>query len=145
MAFPTTQDGGPARGCHDRHGWMPRGHSTTSSSGEHGQMVAARETAKASSRASGCPSPTRRGCSGSPRRELRRRSRERSDHQSTESTTSRIIDKVSPSMPRAPGKVRVSLAGSGLTHVGGLPLLQRFVQRLGLRTLWGHPLKQPWQ
>jgi hypothetical protein len=43
MAFPTTQDGGPARGCHDRHGWMPRGHCTTSSSGEHGQMVAARE------------------------------------------------------------------------------------------------------
>jgi len=43
MAFPTTQDGGPARGCHGRHGWMPRGHSTTSSSGEHGQMVAARE------------------------------------------------------------------------------------------------------
>jgi len=43
MAFPTTQDGGPARGCHDRHGWMPRGHSTTSSSGEHGQMVAAHE------------------------------------------------------------------------------------------------------
>jgi hypothetical protein len=43
MAFPTTQDGGPARGCHDRHGWMLRGHRTTSSSGEHGQMVAARE------------------------------------------------------------------------------------------------------
>ena len=43
MAFPTTQDGGPARGCHDRHGWMPRGHRTTSSSGEHGEMVAARE------------------------------------------------------------------------------------------------------
>ena len=43
MAFPTTQDGGPARGCHDRHGWMPRGHCTTSSSGEHGQMVAAPE------------------------------------------------------------------------------------------------------
>ena len=43
MAFPTTQDGGPTRGCHDRHGWMPRGHRTTSSSGEHGQMVAARE------------------------------------------------------------------------------------------------------
>jgi len=43
MAFPTTHDGGPARGRHDRHGWMPRGHCTTSSSGEHGQMVAARE------------------------------------------------------------------------------------------------------
>jgi len=43
MAFPTTQDGGPARGCHDRHRWMPRGHRTTSSPGEHGQMVAARE------------------------------------------------------------------------------------------------------
>ena len=43
MAFPTTQDGGPARGCHGRHGWMPRGHSTTSPSGEHGQMAAARE------------------------------------------------------------------------------------------------------
>ena len=43
MGFPTTQDGGPARGCHGRHGWMPRGHSTTSSSGEHRQMVAARE------------------------------------------------------------------------------------------------------
>jgi len=25
MAFPTTQDGGPARGCHERHGWMPSG------------------------------------------------------------------------------------------------------------------------
>ena len=43
MALPTTQDGGPARGCHDRHDWMHRGHCTTSSSGEHGQMVAARE------------------------------------------------------------------------------------------------------
>ena len=43
MAFPTTQDGGPARGCHDRHGWMSRGHRTTASSGEHGQMVGARE------------------------------------------------------------------------------------------------------
>ena len=43
MASPTTQDGGPARGCDDRHGWMPRRHRTTSSSGEHGQMVAARE------------------------------------------------------------------------------------------------------
>ena len=43
MAFPTTEDRGPARGCHDRHGWMPRGHRTLSSSGEHGQMVAARE------------------------------------------------------------------------------------------------------
>ena len=43
MAFPTTHDGGPARGCHDRHGWMPRGHRTTSPSGEDGQMVAARE------------------------------------------------------------------------------------------------------
>jgi len=43
MAFPTTQDGGPARGYHDRHGWMPRGHRTTSSSRAHGQMVAARE------------------------------------------------------------------------------------------------------
>jgi len=43
MAFPTTQDGGPARGCHDRHGGRPRGHRTTSSSGEDKQMVAARE------------------------------------------------------------------------------------------------------
>jgi hypothetical protein len=60
MAFPTAQDGGPARGCHDRQGWMPSGlrpepsaplyvrdfrpaRCTTSSSGEHGQMVAARE------------------------------------------------------------------------------------------------------
>ena len=25
MAFTTTQDRGPARGCHDRHGWMPSG------------------------------------------------------------------------------------------------------------------------
>jgi len=60
MAFPTTQDGGPAPGCHDGHGWMSSGlrpepsaplsvrdfqpaRCTTSSSGEHGQMVAARE------------------------------------------------------------------------------------------------------
>jgi hypothetical protein len=62
MAFPTAQDGGPARGCHARHGWMPSGlrpepsvplyvrdlrpaWCTTSSAGglEHGQMVAARE------------------------------------------------------------------------------------------------------
>ncbi len=44
MAFPTAQEGGPARGCPDRHGWMPRGHGPTSSAGglEHGQMVAAR-------------------------------------------------------------------------------------------------------
>jgi len=40
MAFPSTQDGRPARGCHDRHGWMARGHRTTSPSGEHGQIVA---------------------------------------------------------------------------------------------------------
>jgi len=43
MSFPTTHDAGAARGWRDRHGWMPRGHSTTSSSGEHGQMVAGRE------------------------------------------------------------------------------------------------------
>jgi len=42
-------------------------------------------------RASGCPSPIRRGSSGSPRRGLQKRSRERNDHKSTESTTSRII------------------------------------------------------
>ena len=43
MAFPTTQDGGSARGCHARHGWMPRGHGTTSSAGglKHAQIVAA--------------------------------------------------------------------------------------------------------
>ena len=40
MAFPSTQDGRPARGCHDRHGWMARGHCATSPSGEHGQIVA---------------------------------------------------------------------------------------------------------
>ena len=103
MAFPTTQDGGPARGCHDRHGWMPRGHCTTSScaAAGGGRSWPIARTAKASSCASGCPSLTRRGCSGSPRRGLRKRSRERSGGKSTESTTSRILPH------RVPGSVMV--------------------------------------
>ena len=90
MAFRTTQDGGPARGCHDRHGWMPRGHRTTSSSGEHGQMVAAREDRESFLARLGLSLADTARLLGSPRRGLRKRSRERSDHQSTESTTSRI-------------------------------------------------------
>ena len=110
MAFPTTQHGGPARGCHDRRGWLPRGHSTTSSSGEHGQMVAAREDRESFLARLGLSLAETARQLGPPRRELRRRSRERSDHQSTESTTSRItglpnvrpsdISEAKPKVPR---------------------------------------------
>jgi len=37
-------------------------------------------------------------------------------------------------MARGPRNLRISFAGSSLTHFGGLILLQRFVQRLGLRS-----------
>lgn len=40
-------------------------------------------------------------------------------------------------MARGPRNLRVSFAGRTLTHVGGLVLFHRFVQRLGLRTLLG--------
>lgn len=40
-------------------------------------------------------------------------------------------------MARGPKNSRISFAGHTLTHFGGLVLFQRFVQRLGLRTLLG--------
>jgi hypothetical protein len=40
-------------------------------------------------------------------------------------------------MPRGPKNLRISFDSGALTHFGGLVLLQRFVQRLGLRS-WVH-------
>jgi len=120
MAFLTTQDGGPARGCHDRHGWMPRGHCTTSScaAAGGGRSWPIARTAKASSSASGCPSLTRRGCSGSPRRGLRKRSRERSGGKSTESTTSRILP-INVRLYRKGGPSHLDLGEAMIREIAG--------------------------
>jgi len=90
MAFPTTQDGGQREDATTGTAGCPGDTAPRHPPGNTGRSWPLARTAKASSRGSGCPSPTRHGCSGSPRRGLRKRSRERSDHQSTESTTSRI-------------------------------------------------------
>jgi hypothetical protein len=41
-------------------------------------------------------------------------------------------------MARGPRNLRVRFAGKTLTHFGGLILLHRFVQRIGLRAALAH-------
>lgn len=44
-------------------------------------------------------------------------------------------------MARGPRNLRVSFSADGLTHFGGLLLIQRFFQRLGLRTVFGDAIR----
>lgn len=44
-------------------------------------------------------------------------------------------------MGYGPRSVRVSFTGTSLTHFGGLLVLQRFLQRLGLRSLFAHHVR----
>jgi len=44
-------------------------------------------------------------------------------------------------MPFGPRSVRVSFTGESLTHFGGIVLLQRFIARLGLRSLFSHHVR----
>ena len=46
-------------------------------------------------------------------------------------------------MARGPKNLAVSFTADGLTHFGGLLLVQRFLQRLGLRSVFGDAIRFP--